>query len=326
MPPQPGVKLPKWAKLMRPHNNNQKKKQKQSASKSSSTTTTPKMTKRRQPLTIRQEEIYLRKRCYHILSQALDDTMDHVLEESLASSLDRIQDFLDAAAPKLSAAIAADTLEKGFPISATAETPQPTTMKRQRLLSTSSLTSPESARHLDHPQQILLDQQQEAHNSHDPLLLPIIVLEGPPFGLDRKAYSKCITRSLRNQRPRSVIVNVTAPFSSSSHHRQRTGGGVGKVSTSTNNGNTNSNSGGGSSSSRYGDALESNNNNNNNWMMPELVRACHAQVPVLNSIESLQRRILKRKRKKACTYSDLLLLWAQHVTEYDEIVVVLDVR
>lgn len=74
--------------------------------------------------------------------------------------------------------------------------------------------------------------------------------------------------------------------------------------------------------------VERRNNNSNNrrrfpWMQ-ELIRQCHQQYPILHS-ESLHRRITKRKKKKACTFSEMLLLWAQHVTCYDELVIFLNV-
>ena len=294
MPPKTGAKLPRWAKLIRP------KKQPTST-----------MTKR-QPLTVREEEVYMRKRCFHILSNDMNDAMDHVLEETIAPSLDLIRDYLDAAAPP--ADLRSSSLSPGKTSASHSMTPvQPrSSRKRQRLFSAStpnpvpnnsnspvSTTETSSSFVLEGLDSQLFDQQQEPQVSHDPLLLPIILLEGPPFSLDRKAHSDCITACLRKSRTNSVVVKV-AP---QRRYGQRGAGGKGS--------NTSHNS-------------NSNDNSANHWMMQELVRQCHAQIPVLNT-ESLQRRIVKRKKKKACTYSDMLLLWAQHIACYDEIVIVLDV-
>ena len=278
MAPRTGVKLPGWAKLIRP------KKQ------PSSTMT------RRKPLDTREEEAYMRKRCYHILSKDMDDVMVHVLQEALAPSLELLQDYLDAAAPP------SDRRSKTA--SSFNNTPQPTSRrKRQRLFSSATSPTPAAAQNhqetslLEPPSSLLLegldsqlfDEQQEPQTPHDPLLLPIVVLQGPSFGLDRKAQADCIVKSLRNSRTHSAVVKVEPQH----RHRQQRGGGSGR-------------------------------NTSTNWMMQELVRQCHAQVPVL-STESLKRRITKRIKKKACTFSDMLLLWAQHITCYDEIVIVLDV-
>lgn len=269
-----GVKLPGWAKLTRP--------KKQPSSKNF----------KRQPLETREEEAYMRKRCYYILAGDMNDAMDCVLKEALAPSIDALQDYLNAAAPpselrSLSAIHNNGSTSNILPEHASSSR---NTHKRQRLFSstpnpapanednTTSTTTPNIL--LEGLDSELFDMQQDAQTPHDPLLLPIIILDGPPFGLDRKSMADSIVTSLRKSRTLSVVVQVEPKHQ---HHQSST-----------------------------------------NWMMHELVKQCNAQVPVLSNDEALHRRITKRRKKKACTFSDMLLLWAQHITSFEDIVIVLE--
>lgn len=213
----------------------------------------------------KEEEAYVRKRCFHILSQQMRRAKQEVLQDALASCLDRLGDYLDAACPSNDLRPASFMSRTGPPL-----------RKRHRLSSKTTETTTSSQPVLPGINLQLFDEQQEDDIPHDPLLLPIIVLEGPAFGLDRKDQMEELMKSLQMTQKQSAVVKVERSSRRHFHYMQ------------------------------------------------ELVQQCHQLFPVLSS-EPLRRRIINRKKKKACTYSDMLLLWAQHVTCYDEIVVFLNV-
>lgn len=243
------IKLPRWANLIQP--------QEETPSKENSWLLDEDE--------IREEEVFMRKRCFHILFNHMDQAMNQVLEDSVEPCCASLEALINAAAPDQ-------------------EEPQPrandgmssSSRKRQKLsFSTCSNKTPENSflKGLNTP---LFDQQQEIHVPHDPLLLPVILLEGPSFGRDRRAQVDCLAKTLQKSRRRSAVVQVQL-----SSQRRFQG-------------------------------------------MQELVRQLHYLSPIL-STEPLHRRIVKRRKKRAISFLDLLLLWAQNVSEYNEIVIFLHV-
>lgn len=259
MPVNPHASLPSWAKVIKP--------------KSLPTSSSAK----RQPMSTKAEEAYLRTRCFHILSKQMDHVMDSVMDECLQPSLKALEGFLDGSAPppKESPSLEGSSLS---PI-----------RKRPRIdLSSSPSPSPSSIPpFLDGLDVSIFDQQQRNSAPKDPLLLPIMVLQGPTFNLDRYEQVNHLAASLRNARERALVVHVQR--NNQNHSR-------------------------GSSKGRR----------TFQWMQ-ELMRQCHQQFPILDT-EPLRRRIIKRKKKRAMTFSDMLVLWAQHVNCFDEVVVFLEVR
>ena len=59
------------------------------------------------------------------------------------------------------------------------------------------------------------------------------------------------------------------------------------------------------------------------WMR-QLVQALHSLLPILSASEFLRQRIVKRQKKRACNFTDLLLLWAQNVACYDDLIIVVN--
>jgi len=230
------------------------------------------------------QEAYVRKRCFHILSAQMDQAMDGVQQEALVPCVSEIQDYLNAATPSLE--LRANQFNKNE-ADASSVAASSTNNKRRQLFPSAS-----DGAELGINVQSIIDQQQEAPTSHDPLLLPVILLRGAPFSLDRKDQRKHLVQMLRKARKRSCVVEID------------------------NNSLTLTRS------TRLGSSWTG-QSYRNNWMH-ELVLQCHAQFPVL-STGHLRRRLLKRKRKRACIFSDMLLMWAQNVTCFDEIVVFLDV-
>jgi len=259
---QPSAKLPAWAKLIKP--------------RKLATSTMAK----RQPLETREEEVYMRKRCYHVLSRHMESAMDQVLQEVMTPSVRLLRDYLDyAVVPSASLDSSSNPTSSCKRQRSSSPTPQENKIQSKQSVAPVILDGLDSQ---------LFDQQQDTHSLQDHLLLPVVVLEGPSFGLDRKAQVKTLVNLLTISRPESAVIEVESQHRPSQHRRR-------------------------------GQATAS-----SNWMMQALVQQCHAQVPVLSS-ESLHRRIIKRKKRKACTFSDMLLMWAQHSTSYKDIVVVLDV-
>lgn len=220
------VILPRWAKLIPPQREIAKSQSQDKPDEDE----------------VEEEETYVRKRFFHRLSQQMHQAIGDVFDESLASRVSTLEDFLDAATP----------------------TPEEQPSRKRRRVASPSKTS-ESAS--------LFDQQQATNSKDDPLLLPVITVQGPSFGVDRRALMDCLAKNLQKSRPRSAVVQVQ-------HSLQRKG-------------------------------------------IYELVRQCHVLSPVLSSAQ-LHRSIAKRRKKKACSFSDMLLLWAQHVSDLDEIVVFLN--
>lgn len=230
------VVFPPWAKLIRPQGDSTPRESHDSPGERE----------------IEEEEVYIRKRCFHLLSEQMDQTMKCVMQESLSSCVATLEELLDASNPTID--------QESTP-----------SRKRQKQVdfdatSTVSLEGLESE---------LFDRQQESYCLHDPLLLPVVLLQGPSFGADRRAQMDCLAKKFEKSRPLSAVIQMEL-----SSQRNYIG-------------------------------------------MQELVKKCHCLSAVL-STGGLYRRIVKRKKKKACSFSDLLLLWAS-LSEYSEIVIFLDV-
>ena len=195
--------------------------------------------------------MHLRKHCFRSLSRQMDDAMDEVMTESLVPCLATLEAYLQASSPT------------NDHHSSTEALPTPPIQKKQK-----KEPSTMTIQGLD---VTLFDRQHYSHFRQDPLLLPVVLVQGPSFGTDRRAQFTCLENCFKKYHPSSATIHLELP------------------------------------AQRQFNAMQ------------ELVRRCHCLSPVL-SFGGMHRKIVRRKRKKVCFYSDLLLLWAS-LCEFKEIVI-----
>jgi hypothetical protein len=263
------VKLPRWAALILPD----EAPSKALVSRASNEEGSDKVDQEFEAC--HEEALYMRKRCFHILADQIDQVIAQVYRKATEPCLESLQDFLDASSPSSDQKRA--FTEAVHNVNHTSdEQLEMTCRKRQRLNHSLS----ESDTHIDGLDSSLFDQQQELWTPQDPLLLPVILLHCPSFcSIDRINQISHIVHGLRIGRKRSAVVHLQKkPTGKKRQHC---------------------------------------------WMR-QLVQAIHNLLPILSASESLRRRIVKRQKKKACTFNDLLLLWAQNVSCYDELIIVIN--
>ncbi|CAB9525012.1 expressed unknown protein [Seminavis robusta] len=279
MPVQKNVRLPRWATLMRPEEG-----PKISVSTAVENARDDEHLEELELETRQEEALYMRKRCFHILSQEMDQCLAQVYRDTTKPCLDALQDFLDASAPPRELRHSkSDSDNDNDNKTESNNGGALASRKRQRLdFSSESEASPGSNTLLKGLDSALFDQQQEPWAPQDPLLLPIFLIQCPFFyGQDRNTQVDQLVQSLRDARKRSAVIKVERKTSAGGKQRQ----GI--------------------------------------WMK-ELVQQCHNLLPVL-MMEPLRKRIEKRRKKKACTFSEQFLLWAQNAPCYDELVVFLNI-
>lgn len=208
-----------------------------------------------------EEEMHLRKRCFRILSRQMDQAMDDVMTELLTPCLSTLEAYLQASSPIIDSH------------SSKERSPEPPRQKRQKNEPPKMTATIKSS--LEGLDVALFDRQQDTHSLQDPLLLPVVLVQGPSFGADRRAQFACLENGFKTSHPASATIQMELPA-----RRQYNA-------------------------------------------MQELVQKCHYLSPVLSS-GGMHRRIVRRKRKKVCFFSDLLLLWAS-LCEFNEIVIFLNV-
>jgi hypothetical protein len=125
----------------------------------------------------------------------------------------------------------------------------------------------------------------ELSTRYNPLLLPVMILEGPSYRLDRQEWMRHLVLSTKQTRPRSAVVWLRRPTASATHTAAaaaNTAGGVPHVFS----------------------------------RQEELTRQC-----LRLGQDDLPPALLSKRKLAKASLTDMLLLWAGHTTAFDDIVV-----
>jgi hypothetical protein len=159
-------KIPSWHRLVPPRAKKKPKK------------------KRSEPLSLEEEESYLRTRSYHSLSRQIDRAVENSLQSLAAESFhEELGDLLDRVKP----------------VQEVEATPSPSKPARTD-------SSQESATDTPPPAELHKLFSVEPSQSFPPSLLPVLVLSGPSSRLDRHGWINHFVRFNRKERPRSCTV------------------------------------------------------------------------------------------------------------------------
>ena len=141
-----------------------------------------------EPLSVAGEEAFLRTRSYHVLSRKIDYAVEASLATLSASFHEELRDLLTQVEPEES------------------ETMEPSPAKRARSEKETTEDSPVE-------DFLSATYRIDVCNRFNPLLLPMLVLQGPAHGLDRHDWMQHLVRSTKKKRPRSCTVWLHANWS-----------------------------------------------------------------------------------------------------------------
>ncbi len=121
----------------------------------------------------------------------------------------------------------------------------------------------------------------ELSTRHNPLLLPVMILEGPSYRLDRQEWMRHLVLSTKQTRPRSAVVWLRRPTASAARAAAANTSGVQHVFS----------------------------------RQAELMRQC------LRLEDDLPPALKSKRKLAKASLTDMLLLWAGHTTAFDDTVV-----
>lgn len=199
MPPiretSPSSSLPRWAKIITP--NNVKKTKKTAVSR------------KEEPLDTCEEECYLRTVSYHALSREMDRAVSQSLRHlslNMQNELEILQE--QVLSSPLTSSVKSNSPEIATEVVATENENMSTGGNNERV--DDVICSPI-----------------EPSRRYSPFLLPVLILEGPSYGLDRQEWMLHLVLSTRKKRLRSCVVwlnknNTSSPYSSLSFQQELT--------------------------------------------------------------------------------------------------------
>jgi hypothetical protein len=224
--------------------------------------------KDREFLSLPEEESYLRTRSYHAASRQMDKAATEALQLLAAPVHAELRDLL--AKVGTSSSNSTSNGDNGGADADAESIGSPSPAKRSR--TSQDATEADGYR-------------MELSTRYNPLLLPVMILEGPSYRLDRQEWMRHLVLSTKQTRPRSAVVWLRRPTASTAQTAAaaaNTAGGVPHVFS----------------------------------RQEELTRQC------LRLGQDDLPPALKSKRKLAkASLTDMLLLWAGHTTAFDDIIV-----
>jgi hypothetical protein len=222
-------------------------------------------------LSLLEEESYLRTRSYHAASRQMDKAASEALKDLAAPVHAELQDMLAKVGTSSSSSTGdGDNAEANTDNAAGAgaqdsnDSPSPSKRPRTSQVATEA------------------DGYRMALSTrYNPLLLPVMILEGPSYRLDRQEWMRHLVLSTKQTRPRSAVVWLRRPTASAARTAAANTAGVPHVFS----------------------------------RQAELMRQC------LRLEDDLPPALKSKRKLAKASLTDMLLLWAGHTTAFDDIVV-----
>jgi hypothetical protein len=214
-------------------------------------------------LSLPEEESYLRTRSYHAASRQMDKAASEALQVLAAPVHAELQDLL----AKVSTSSSSSTNDGDNADAAGA----------QEYISPSPAKRPRTSQDATEAEEYRM----ELSTRYNPLLLPVMILEGPSYRLDRQEWMRHLVLSTKQIRPRSAVVWLRRPTASAAHTAVVNTAGVPHVFS----------------------------------RQEELMRQC------LRLEDDLPPALKSKRKLAKASLTDMLLLWAGHTTAFDDIVV-----
>jgi hypothetical protein len=225
-------------------------------------------------LSLPEEESYLRTRSYHAASRQMNKAASEALQLLAAPVHAELQDLLakvgtssnSSTGDSENADANANSAAANAAGAGSQDSISPSPVKRPR--TSQDATEADGYR-------------MELSTRYNPLLLPVMILEGPSYRLDRQEWMRHLVLSTKQTRPRSAVVWLRRPTASAARTAAANTAGVPHVFS----------------------------------RQAELMRQC------LRLEDDLPPALKSKRKLAKASLTDMLLLWAGHTTAFDDIVV-----